>query len=90
MTVSATGLPKLVVVISTFATTLPDELEIRMGETLRMLEAFPDEWCTVERIGRGKKQRGAVPMFCLEEKAPLVPRKGVANWAARLSVSMAQ
>jgi len=54
---------------------MPDELEVRLGETLRVLEMYADEWCLAERVGRGKRQRGVLPQFCVQDKEALVPRK---------------
>lgn len=60
-------LPRLMVVASTYVPSLPDELPIAVGEPLRMLEEYEDEWCLVQRIGKADEERGVVPRFCLQE-----------------------
>jgi hypothetical protein len=66
-------LPRLVIVESTFTATLHDELEIREGETLRLLEEYEDEWCLVQRVGRKDAEKGVVPRFCVIDKPDVVP-----------------
>ncbi|OBZ69182.1 hypothetical protein A0H81_10959 [Grifola frondosa] len=59
-------LPRLMTVEHTFVPTLADELSIKIGETLRMLEEYEDEWCLVQRLADGEK--GVVPRFCVRER----------------------
>ncbi|KIJ44304.1 hypothetical protein M422DRAFT_252311 [Sphaerobolus stellatus SS14] len=61
-------LPRLVVVESSFQTTLHDELTIKVGETLRLLEEYEDEWCLVQRVGSRNAEKGVVPRFCVVDK----------------------
>lgn len=61
------ALPRLVVVACTFVPSLPDELAIRPGEPLRMLEEYEDEWCLVQRVGKVDAERGVVPRFCVQD-----------------------
>ncbi|KZT13265.1 uncharacterized protein LAESUDRAFT_669725 [Laetiporus sulphureus 93-53] len=58
-------LPRVMVVQNTFKPSLPDELLIMIGEKLKLLEEYEDEWCLVEREG----SKGVVPRFCLSEQA---------------------
>lgn len=60
-------LPRVMIVQSTFKPSLTDELLVRVGEKLKMLEEYEDEWCLVQRIG-GDMQKGVVPRFCLREQ----------------------
>ncbi|KAI0951744.1 hypothetical protein AcV7_007756 [Taiwanofungus camphoratus] len=62
-------MPRMVMVQSTFTPSLSDELPIKIGETLNMLDEYEDEWCLVQRVGTANAQRGVVPRFCLREKA---------------------
>ena len=57
--------PRLVVVESTYTPSLGDELEVRKGETLQLLEEYADEWCLVQRVGPKAAERGVVPRFCV-------------------------
>ncbi|KAI0374637.1 hypothetical protein BV20DRAFT_381842 [Pilatotrama ljubarskyi] len=61
-------LPRTMLVEHTFVPSLADELSIKVGETLRMLEEYEDEWCLVERLGSRSGERGVVPRFCLKER----------------------
>ncbi|KAH9843589.1 uncharacterized protein C8Q71DRAFT_729125 [Rhodofomes roseus] len=61
-------LPRVMLVQSTFKPSLSDELPIKAGEKLKMLEEYEDEWCLVQRIG-GDMQKGVVPRFCLREQS---------------------
>ncbi|KZT54418.1 hypothetical protein CALCODRAFT_499841 [Calocera cornea HHB12733] len=62
-------LPRGMVVISTFTPALSDELNIKVGEGVKMLEEYDDGWCLVERdsVNGRKPDQGAVPRFCLDE-----------------------
>ncbi|KAI0695855.1 hypothetical protein C8T65DRAFT_710719 [Cerioporus squamosus] len=61
-------LPRKMLVEHTFIPSLADELAIKVGEVLNMLEEYEDEWCLVERIGSRSGERGVVPRFCLKER----------------------
>ncbi|GJE96412.1 hypothetical protein PsYK624_126090 [Phanerochaete sordida] len=65
---SAPKLPaaRLMVVACTFVPSLPDELHVAVGEPLRMLEEYEDEWCLAQRVG-ADGARGVVPRFCLQD-----------------------
>ncbi|EKM55023.1 uncharacterized protein PHACADRAFT_183876 [Phanerochaete carnosa HHB-10118-sp] len=60
-------LPRLMVVVSTYVPSLPDELHIAVGEPLRMHDEYEDEWCLVQRMVGSDEERGVVPRFCLQE-----------------------
>lgn len=63
------------VVVALYIPSLSDELPIRLGETIRMVEEYEDEWCLVQRVGR-TEERGVVPRFCLTERQEVIPRTG--------------
>jgi hypothetical protein len=50
-------------VICTFITSLPDELSIRVGETIRVLAEYDDGWA-LSLNARG--EQGMVPLQCLD------------------------
>jgi len=58
-----------------YVPSLSDELPIRMGETIRMIEEYEDKWCLVQRVGR-TDERGVIPRFCLIERQEIIPRAG--------------
>ncbi|KAF9449591.1 hypothetical protein P691DRAFT_799142 [Macrolepiota fuliginosa MF-IS2] len=66
-------LPRLMTVSNTFVPTLDDELSVRIGDTVRMLEEFKDGWCTVQHLGKFDAPRGVVPRVCLQERRSIVP-----------------
>lgn len=66
-------LPRLMTVVNTFVPNLDDELPIKVGETVRMLEEFRDGWCTVQYVGKFDAAKGAVPRICLRERRSIVP-----------------
>ncbi len=70
---SGKPLPRLMIVASTFVPSLADELPIRAGEVLRMLEEYEDEWCLVQRVGKVDAERGVVPRFCLKDRRDAPP-----------------
>jgi hypothetical protein len=58
-----------------YVPSLSDELPIRLGETIRMIAEYEDEWCLVQRVGR-TDERGVIPRFCLTERQEIIPRLG--------------
>ncbi|QRV89353.1 hypothetical protein RhiJN_17371 [Ceratobasidium sp. AG-Ba] len=46
-----------------FPPLLPDELVLRIGEKVTLLQTFDDEWCVVGRDRFGEVEVGAVPAF---------------------------
>ena len=63
------------IVVALYVPSLSDELSIRLGETIRMIEEYEDEWCLVQRVGR-TDERGVIPRFCLTERQEVIPRSG--------------
>jgi len=84
--VKSDKLPRLVIVESTFPASLHDELEIRVGETLKLLEEYEDEWCLVQRVGSKYVEKGVIPRFCIVDK-PENPAIRRAKHVPRLSSS---
>jgi hypothetical protein len=66
-------LPRLMSVVTTFAPSLDDELAVKLGDTVRMVEEYQDGWCLVQRVGRIDAPKGVVPRFCLQERRGVVP-----------------
>lgn len=62
-------------VVTLYVPSLSDELLVRLGETLRMIEEYEDEWCLVQRVGQ-TDERGVIPRFCLIERPEIIPRTG--------------
>jgi len=68
------GLPRLMIVSNTYTPNLEDELPIKMGDTVRMLEEFRDGWCVVQHVGEYNATKGVVPRICLQERKSVVPK----------------
>ncbi|PFH51697.1 hypothetical protein AMATHDRAFT_46872 [Amanita thiersii Skay4041] len=60
--------PRLMTVVAAFVPDLEDEMMIKAGEVVRLLEEYLDGWCLVERLGSSDVQLGVVPKVCLEER----------------------
>jgi len=68
---TSVALPRLVTVAQTFPKTLHDELEVKVGDTLRLLQEFKDGWTLCQRVGPADAEKGAVPSCCIAER-PIV------------------
>lgn len=68
-----TYLPRLMTVIAPFTPTLDDELPLKVGDTVRIIEEYKDDWCMVQMVGRMDSPRGVVPCVCLQERKRMVP-----------------
>ncbi|KAJ6622902.1 hypothetical protein B0H10DRAFT_1787288 [Mycena sp. CBHHK59/15] len=60
-------------VVNAFTPTLDDELLIKVGETVRILEEYQDGWAFVQRVGRIDAPRGVVPRTCITERERVIP-----------------
>jgi hypothetical protein len=60
-------------VIAPFTPTLEDELPLKVGDTVRIIEEYKDQWCMVQMVGRMDSPRGVVPCVCLQERKRMVP-----------------
>ena len=65
--------PRLMSVVSSFEPSMEDELWITVGETIRILVEYQDEWCLVQRVGRIDAEKGVVPRHCLMERPEVIP-----------------
>ncbi|PIL24512.1 hypothetical protein GSI_14268 [Ganoderma sinense ZZ0214-1] len=79
-------LPRKMLVEHTFIPSLADELSIKVGDVLTMLEEYEDEWCLVERIGARSGERGVVPRFCLKER-PRAHKRNKSSTSVKSSTS---
>ena len=80
-------LPRKMLVEHTFVPTLADELAIKVGEVILMLEEYEDEWCLVERVGKNAGDRGVIPRFCLCER-PRGHRRGASSASGASAATM--
>ena len=60
-------------VVSDFAPLMPDDLAIRAGDTLRLLEEYENSWCLVQRLGMEDGEQGFVPSRCLIDRPDVIP-----------------
>ncbi|KAK0441061.1 hypothetical protein EV421DRAFT_1959767 [Armillaria borealis] len=73
--------PSSAIVKSRFIPSLPDELPISNGETVRILQEFDDGWAL---CANGREEQGMVPLECLER---LTPTSGLPATASDLRKS---
>ncbi|KAF8163633.1 hypothetical protein B0H34DRAFT_330928 [Crassisporium funariophilum] len=66
-------LPRLMSVIAPFTPNLEDELSVRAGDIVRIIEEYRDGWCFVQYVGKRDAPRGVVPLVCLQERKRIVP-----------------
>ncbi|KAF8832445.1 hypothetical protein HHX47_DHR1001539 [Lentinula edodes] len=68
---------RLMYVINTFHPSLDDELPVRIGDCVRLIEEYHDGWCLVQHVSNADSPRGVVPRFCLVDRqsAPARSRK---------------
>jgi len=59
---------RLMNVVVAYDPELPDELELKVGDVVKLLKEFDDGWCVVEYTDRVGKRPGAVPRLCLDER----------------------
>ncbi|VDB82875.1 unnamed protein product [Peniophora sp. CBMAI 1063] len=72
---SGSWLPRYMTVCATFTPRAEDEMLITLGENLRLLEIFEDQWCLVQRVGKLEGELGVVPTFCLADPLPVKDSK---------------
>lgn len=65
--------PRLMNVIMPYTPTLPDELSVKVGDTIRLMQEYRDGWCFVQYVGKIDAPKGVVPRICLEERRRMVP-----------------
>lgn len=65
---SINGQIRLMAVINTFHPSLADELPIKIGDCVRLIEEYHDGWCLVQHVGKTEAPRGVVPRFCLVDR----------------------
>jgi len=66
-------LPRLMNVVALFTPNLPDELHVKIGDTVRIIEEYQDGWCFAQFLGKRDAPKGVVPLTCLQERKRLVP-----------------
>jgi hypothetical protein len=79
--------PKLVTVVQTFPVNLHDELEVRVGEVLRLIQEFKDGWALCQRVGQANAEKGAVPFCCLAERSAIAPHTAITGATRALSTA---
>jgi len=62
-------------VTTSFEPSRSDELGLRVGETLRVIKEFEDEWCLVQRVGPPDAEKGVVPSCCLAERPRIIQNR---------------
>jgi len=70
-----------------FEPTLPDELAVKLGDRVRVLETFDDGWGLIEKVG-GEDERGVIPMDRLRMAGEL-EELGTGTWSNSCEVPCA-
>ena len=65
--------PRLMNVIVPYTPTLPDELSVKVGDTIRLIQEYRDGWGFAQYMGKVDAPKGVVPLVCLEERKRMVP-----------------
>lgn len=60
--------PRLMSVVALFTPNLPDELHIKVGDTICIIEEYKDGWCFAQILGKKDAPKGVVPLVCLQER----------------------
>jgi len=68
-------LPRLMNVVALFTPNLSDELYVRVGDTVRIIEEYKDGWCFAQFLGKDDAPKGVVPLACLRDSERLTPFK---------------
>jgi hypothetical protein len=63
----------MMTVAAAYTPTLPDELRVTVGDTVRLLQEYKDGWGFVQYVGKIDSPKGVVPMVCLQERRRMVP-----------------
>ncbi|KAF5330773.1 hypothetical protein D9619_005308 [Psilocybe cf. subviscida] len=72
-TSSGKKLPRMMTVSAAYTPTLPDELRVTVGDTVRLLQEYKDGWGFAQYVGKIDSPKGVVPMVCLQERRRMVP-----------------
>ena len=71
--------PRLVDVVRAYAPALPDELNVRIGDVLRVHEDYKDGWCLAQRAGRIDEEKGVVPQLCIRDRVDFISKHASLN-----------
>lgn len=78
-------LPRLMNVVALFTPNLSDELYVRIGDTVRIIEEYKDGWCFAQFLGKDDEPKGVIPLVCLRDSERLTPfryRASNKSWRA--------
>ncbi|KAF9484638.1 hypothetical protein BDN70DRAFT_872151 [Pholiota conissans] len=64
---------RMMTVVAPYTPTLADELNVIVGDTVRLLQEYQDGWGFVQFVGKGDAPKGVVPLVCLQERKRVVP-----------------
>lgn len=61
------GLPsRLMTVVALYTPNLADELQVKLGDVVRIIAEYKDGWCFAQLLGTIDAPKGVVPLVCLQ------------------------
>lgn len=60
--------PRIMKVVALFTPNLPDELHVKVGDIVHIIEEYKDGWCFARYLGKKDAPEGVIPLVCLRER----------------------
>ena len=57
---------RLMTVVALYTPNLPDELQVKLGDVVRVIAEYKDGWCFAQLLGTIDAPKGVVPLVCLQ------------------------
>ena len=57
---------RLMTVVARYTPNLPDELQVKLGDVVRVIAEYKDGWCFAQLLGTIDAPKGVVPLVCLQ------------------------
>ena len=57
---------RLMTVVARYTPNLPDELNVKLGDVVRVIAEYKDGWCFAQLLGTIDAPKGVVPLVCLQ------------------------
>jgi Variant SH3 domain len=57
---------RLMTVVARYSPNLPDELQVKLGDVVRVIAEYKDGWCFAQLLGTIDAPKGVVPLVCLQ------------------------
>jgi len=57
---------RLMTVVARYTPNLPDELQVKLGDVVRVITEYKDGWCFAQLLGTIDAPKGVIPLVCLQ------------------------